>query len=321
MKGMGILSTSYLLGIKGEYKLIRVSDLLKSPLNIRQRLESKDLQELLEDIKANGLTYPLIVHKKNKSYYEIIDGHRRLMVAKMLGWETVMCWVSDYTLSTEQILTIMRSSEIKKAWTEYDLAKYYSMVFANSDSMTSAAEKVHKSVQKFREYCAVGDLPEKTLSVAINHGVPFNYTVFLADKVASNALCKHISCKKEEIVDALLRKIIAKKITSMTDFRVCVKSFPFIKADDLKFWIFSDQDLLVLQAMTDNLTGQENKKVKSIIHSIAMTEHIYRESSNISIDGINRIREQLNAFLKVLKRDANKLNSRARKEEKDLKTS
>ena len=58
---------------------------IKSLGNVRQRLETKDVHELMDSIKQDGILEPIGV-LPNKHGYELIYGNRRVEACKKLGW-------------------------------------------------------------------------------------------------------------------------------------------------------------------------------------------------------------------------------------------
>ena len=65
-------------------------------LALRAEIDDTALDELANDIRDNGLYYPLIVHA-NGERYEVRDGHRRLLACRRLGLLVARCIVHDAT--------------------------------------------------------------------------------------------------------------------------------------------------------------------------------------------------------------------------------
>ncbi len=61
---------------------------------LRVEIDDAELDALANDIRDNGLYYPLIVHAKGDRF-EVRDGHRRLLAVRRLGWIEVRCIVHD----------------------------------------------------------------------------------------------------------------------------------------------------------------------------------------------------------------------------------
>ena len=69
----------------------------------------KTQTQLMEDIKRDGFTQPIIVRKHpdgSEGNYEIIDGEHRWNAVKALGWKEVDCLVEEKTDAEAMIRTI-----------------------------------------------------------------------------------------------------------------------------------------------------------------------------------------------------------------------
>ena len=63
-------------------------DLDNYPLPLK-RLEPASLVSLANDIKTEGLEYPVLV-RKYKGVYHLIHGYRRYFAVKALGWPGIL---------------------------------------------------------------------------------------------------------------------------------------------------------------------------------------------------------------------------------------
>lgn len=68
-----------------EQKDVRLKELKAANYNPPNRIEEERTKKLRASMEEIGLLYPILVTEKN----EIIDGHRRVAVAKRLGWKTI----------------------------------------------------------------------------------------------------------------------------------------------------------------------------------------------------------------------------------------
>lgn len=76
--------------IARDVREIRVVLIDDPELAMRETFEEDDLQELIDDIRVNGVQIPLIVEPFGDRY-RVIAGHRRITAARALGAETVPC--------------------------------------------------------------------------------------------------------------------------------------------------------------------------------------------------------------------------------------
>lgn len=68
--------------------LVEITEIIPSESQARTDFDSKKLEELANSIKEHGILQPLLV-RRNKEYYELIAGERRLRAAKSAGLKSV----------------------------------------------------------------------------------------------------------------------------------------------------------------------------------------------------------------------------------------
>lgn len=64
---------------------MKIADLVPAKYNPKTRTEAAKIRKLISSIEKIGLIYPVAVSKDKK----VIDGHRRVAVAKAMGWEEI----------------------------------------------------------------------------------------------------------------------------------------------------------------------------------------------------------------------------------------
>jgi len=68
--------------IENQPLLVDVSSIKTNPNQPRKIFKEKDLEELCESIKENGIIQPLIVAELENGQYELVAGERRLRASK-----------------------------------------------------------------------------------------------------------------------------------------------------------------------------------------------------------------------------------------------
>lgn len=67
------------------FKLINIKDIVANPYQPRVHFNEKELEELANSIKINGLIQPIIVRQSDIFGYELIAGERRLRASQLAG--------------------------------------------------------------------------------------------------------------------------------------------------------------------------------------------------------------------------------------------
>lgn len=57
--------------------------------------KTTEIEELAEDIKKNGLINPIIIRRWSKQYI-LLDGYRRLLALKKLGYDEIEAIVQEF---------------------------------------------------------------------------------------------------------------------------------------------------------------------------------------------------------------------------------
>jgi len=123
---------------------LRLWELVDNPYQPRLEYNPKELEELAQTIKENGLLQPISVTKINNQY-TIIAGHRRKRAFELLGKERIPIVLSENI--SENDLRILATIE---NLTRVDLslleeAKAYSDIIASGIKLKELAQKIGKS--------------------------------------------------------------------------------------------------------------------------------------------------------------------------------
>jgi ParB family transcriptional regulator, chromosome partitioning protein len=97
-KGLGALIGEALGPVQEtEVRRLRLESIVPNPLQPRQEFSEKELEELADSIRQNGLMQPITVRPSRGAGggYELVAGERRLRAVRRLGWEEVSAVVRD----------------------------------------------------------------------------------------------------------------------------------------------------------------------------------------------------------------------------------
>ena len=95
-----------------EFKEIEISK-IKSLENIRTRIKDADIQELMQNIKQQGLLQPIGIWLTQKGEYIIAYGNRRFVACEKLGWKTITAKILG-ELTYEDLLIINTSENLHR---------------------------------------------------------------------------------------------------------------------------------------------------------------------------------------------------------------
>ena len=92
--------------------LIDINEIKANPNQPRKIFKEKDLSELSDSIKENGIIQPLVVVKAEKGF-ELVAGERRLRAAKMAGLEKVPAVIKKITEREKMVIAIIENVQRK----------------------------------------------------------------------------------------------------------------------------------------------------------------------------------------------------------------
>ena len=79
--------------VKNNTNKIDISKIFPNKKQPRKNFENKELKELSESIKNQGLIQPIVVRETLSNMYEIIAGERRWRACQMAGLHSINCVV------------------------------------------------------------------------------------------------------------------------------------------------------------------------------------------------------------------------------------
>lgn len=94
------------------FKEIPISK-IQSIENIRMNIKEKDVSELMQNIKQNGLLQPIGAWETKAGEFIIAFGNRRLVACEKLGWRTITAKILG-ALTAEELLIINASENLHR---------------------------------------------------------------------------------------------------------------------------------------------------------------------------------------------------------------
>ncbi|MGV3082091.1 ParB/RepB/Spo0J family partition protein [Streptococcus dysgalactiae] len=150
-------------------KSIPIEDIIANPYQPRLQFNQKELEDLANSIKANGLIQPIIVRKSDIFGYELVAGERRFKASKMAGLTKVPAIVKNMS-SLESMQQAIVENLQRADLNPIEEAKAYQLLI-EKNKMTH--EEVAKYMGKSRPYISntlrLLQLPQ-TISKAVEEG-------------------------------------------------------------------------------------------------------------------------------------------------------
>jgi ParB family transcriptional regulator, chromosome partitioning protein len=96
---------------EGEFKRLPLKALFESPTNPRTHYDDAALDELAQNIKANGVIQPIVVRAAAAGKFEIVVGHRRFRASSRAGMESIPAIIHALTDAQVRALQLIENAQ------------------------------------------------------------------------------------------------------------------------------------------------------------------------------------------------------------------
>jgi ParB family chromosome partitioning protein len=190
-----------------DVRQIRLEDLIPSPQQARVRDVEKNLDELVDNIRAHGQLEPIIVTPRSEEHgkYEIVAGQRRWLAMRQLGMETISASVLDQNVdeATAHVLSISENL-IRRDLNSKDIIDACTRLYRKYGSVKAVAEELGLPYSRVRS-CVKYDRLRPGLKELVESGD--------LDVKAALRVEDHFG---DEMVDSEGLQSVAKAISGMT---------------------------------------------------------------------------------------------------------
>lgn len=196
-----------------ELKYLDPKDINPNPYQPRLHFKTKELEELAQSIKENGLIQPIIVRKSDIFGYDLIAGERRLKAVKLAGLDKIPVLVknvSDKDSMKQAIIENLQRSDLNPI----EEAKAYQNLIIKSH-MTH--DDIAKTIGKSRPYI--------TNSIRLLN-LPSDIKQALEKGLISQGHARLLlSIEKQELQDSWFHKILDEQL-SVRQLEKALKNAP-----------------------------------------------------------------------------------------------
>ncbi|MGB2807185.1 MAG: ParB/RepB/Spo0J family partition protein [Sedimentisphaerales bacterium] len=198
--------------LQDSLKEISIDSISPNPYQARTVWDQKDLEDLAESIKANGIIQPIIVRPAAEGY-ELIAGERRFRASKLASMKTIPALVRQAT--EQQLLELSLIENIHRAdLNPIERAKcYQSYLKTFSLTQAEAAQRLGEDRSAIANYIRLLDLPNEIKQMLVQRQLTMGHaraiiavpTDDLRRKLANRAMAGRLSVRE---VERLVRKYL-----------------------------------------------------------------------------------------------------------------
>lgn len=160
--------------------LVNVGSIKTNPNQPRKIFKEKDLDELAESIRENGIIQPLTVAELDNGQYELIAGERRLRASKKIGLEQVPVVVKRATDREKMIMSIIENVQRSDLNCVEEALAYHQLMNEYKLTQEDVAKKLGKERSSVANYLRVLNLPRPVIDLLQKEILSFGHAKILA---------------------------------------------------------------------------------------------------------------------------------------------
>ena len=186
--------------------MVAISAIKTNPNQPRKIFKDKELEELSESIKENGIIQPLTVAELDNGEFELIAGERRLRAAKKAGYDQVPVVVKRATDREKMIMSIIENVQRSDLNCVEEALAYYQLMNEYKLTQEDVAKKLGKERSTVANFLRVLNLPRPVIDLLQKEVLSFGHAKILAavkeredaTRLANEAVTKQWSVRELE---------------------------------------------------------------------------------------------------------------------------
>ena len=183
-------------------KMLKPSEILPNPYQIRRSFEKGEIEKLSSSIKEMGMLSPLIVRRTSLGY-ELISGQRRLRAAILAKMEQVPAFVIRAGDTECARISMVENIQRKNLSLCEEAEGYYNIMSYHGIKKEKAVQMLHTDRNEFNEKVRLLGLSEKVRYKIEENGLSF--------KTAKELLGLRDEEKQLEIIQKAIKEELSEK--------------------------------------------------------------------------------------------------------------
>ncbi len=190
--------------------LVAISEIKANPNQPRKIFKEKELKELSDSIKENGVIQPLVVLKAEKGF-ELIAGERRLRAAKMAGLDRVPVVIKKVTDRERMVISIIENVQRSDLNCVEEALAYYQLMNEFELTQEEVGKRLGKERSTIANFIRILKLPRDVIELLQKEFLSFGHAKVLAAekererciRLANQAVTENMSVRE---LEKLLKK-------------------------------------------------------------------------------------------------------------------
>ena len=186
---------------KSSTNKIDISKIYPNKKQPRKNFEEKEIKELSESIKNQGLIQPIVVRKTPDSMYEIIAGERRWRACQLAGIHSVNCVVMSVDDKNVYELALIENIQRENLNVVEEAKAYKNLIELNNIKNEELSKKIGKSSSHISNLIRILDLDDEIHQMIIDGKISMGHARALIGVPNSVEKAKEIFEKKLSVRD------------------------------------------------------------------------------------------------------------------------
>ncbi|MFL5783988.1 MAG: ParB/RepB/Spo0J family partition protein [Bacteriovoracaceae bacterium] len=186
--------------IETQPMLVDVEKLMANKGQPRKIFKEKDLLELSESIKENGIIQPLIVIEKD-GMFEIVAGERRFRASKLAGITKIPVIIKRATKKDAMVMSIIENVQRADLNCVEEALAYFQLMNEFELTQEEVAKKIGKERSTIANFLRILKLPKEVIVSLQKELLSFGHAKVLG------------AINDEEVVKRLANEVVAKTLS------------------------------------------------------------------------------------------------------------
>ena len=186
---------------KSSTNKIDISKIYPNKKQPRKNFEQKEIKELSESIKNQGLIQPIVVRETSDGMYEIIAGERRWRACQLAGLHSINCVVMSVDDKVVYELALIENIQRENLNVVEEARAYKNLIELNGIKNEELSKKIGKSSSHISNLIRILDLDEEIHQMIIDGKISMGHARALIGVPNAVERAKEIFEKKLSVRD------------------------------------------------------------------------------------------------------------------------
>ena len=186
---------------KNNINKIDISNIYPNKKQPRKNFEEKEIKELSESIKNQGLIQPIVVRQISTNSYEIIAGERRWRACQIAGLHSINCVVMSVKEESVYELALIENIQRENLNIVEEAKAYERLIKLNGIKNEELAKKIGKSSSHISNLIRILELDEEVHQMIVDGKISMGHARALIGVPNAIEKAKEIFEKKLSVRD------------------------------------------------------------------------------------------------------------------------